>query len=177
MYIDDVIIWSKTVADHMQHLQMVLEVLCAASLYLNPKKCWFYQTELDFLRHHISMRGIEANDLKADKILNWPVPKSTTDVCSFLGLVHYISMYLPKLTKLMCILTPLTTKATKTEFPMWTDVHQWAFQSIKSLVASRECLTVIDHVSPNGNKIFVTCDVSDWHTGGIFSFGPTWETA
>ena len=130
MYIDNVVIWLKTIADHTQHLQMVLEVLCATSLYLNPKKCQFYQTELDFLGHHISMRGIEANNLKADKIVNWPVPKSATEVCSFLRLVRYISMYLLKLTELMCILTPLTTKVVKTKYPMWTDVHQQAFQNI-----------------------------------------------
>ena len=86
-------------------------------------------------------------------------------------------MYLPKLAELTCVLTPLTTKAAKTEFPMWTDAHQQAFEDIKSLVTSRECLTVIDHVTPNGNKIFVTCDASDWRTGGVLSFGPTWETA
>ena len=67
MYIDDIIIWLKAKVDHMQHLQMVLEVLHTANLHLNPKKCQLYQTELDFLGHHISMRGIEANDLKANK--------------------------------------------------------------------------------------------------------------
>ena len=152
VYIDDIVIWSKTVADHTQHLQMVLEALRTANLYLNPKKCRFYQTELDFLGHHISARGIEANDLKACKIVNWPVPKSATEVRSFLGLVRYISMYLPKLAELTCVLTPLTTKAAKTKFPMWTDAHQQAFEDIKSLVTSRECLTVIDHVTPNGKR-------------------------
>ena len=152
-------------------------IVCVASLYLNPKKCQFYQTELDFLGHYISVRGIEVNNLKAEKIPSWPKPKSATDVCSFLRLVHYISMYLPKLAKLTCILTLLTTKVAKSEFPMWMDMHQWAFKSIKSLVTSQECLTLIDHVNPNGNKIFVTCDVSDWHTGGVLSFGPTWGMA
>ena len=156
---------------------MVLEALRTANLYLNPKKCWFYQTELDFLGHHISTRGIEANDLKANKIVNWPIPKSATEVCLFLGLVRYILMYLLKLAEFTCVLMPLTTKVVKAKFPMWTDVHQQAFENIKLLVASRECLTVIDHVTPNGNKTFVTCDASDWRTGGVLSFGPTWETA
>ena len=60
---------------------------------------------------------------------------------------------------------------------MWMDAHQQAFENIKSLVTSQECLTVIDHVTPNGNKIFITCDASDWCTGGVLSFGPTWEMA
>ena len=44
-------------------------------------------------------------------------------------------------------------------------------------MTSRECLTVIDHINPGENKIFVTCDVSNWRTGGVYSFGPTWEMA
>ena len=63
------------------------------------------------------------------------------------------------------------------EFPVWTDAHQKAFQDIKELITSRECLTVIDHIDLGDNKIFITCEASGWHTGGILSFGPTWETA
>ena len=133
--------------------------------------------EINFLGHYISSRGIEANSLKVNKILKWPVPKFATDIRSFLGLVWYISIYLLNLAGHMCVLTPLTSKATKTVFPVWMNEHQHVFQVIKDLVTSRECLTVIDHINPGGNKIFVMCDVSDWHTRGVLSFGPTWEMA
>ena len=93
----------------------------------------------------------------------------------FLGLVRYISVYLPNLAGHTCVLTLLTTKATKTDFPVWTNEHQDTFQVIKDLVTSRECLTVIDHINPGKNKIFVTCNASDWCTGSVLSFGPTWE--
>jgi hypothetical protein len=66
---------------------------------------------------------------------------------------------------------------TKKHFPPWTPDHQFVFDNIKKLVVSRECLTVIDHINPGSNKIFVTCDASDWRTGATLSFGPTWETA
>ena len=147
-----------------------------SGLYLNPKKCHFYQMEIDFLGHHIYSRGIEANSSKVNKILKWLVPKSTTNVRSFLGLVWYISIYLPNLAGHTCVLTPLTTKAAKTDFPVWTNEHQHVFQAIKDFVTSRECLTVIDHINPGENKIFVMCDASDWCTGGVLSFRPTWET-
>lgn len=52
-----------------------------------------------------------------------------------------------------------------------------AFEAIKKLVVSRECLTVIDHDDTSGNLIFVTTDASDWRTGAVLSFGKTWETA
>jgi hypothetical protein len=75
------------------------------------------------------------------------------------------------------VLTPLTTKEAKQNFPTWNADHQAAFEGIKALVISRECLTVINHENPGENKVFVMCDASDWHTGTMLSFGPTWETA
>ena len=62
------------------------------------------------------------------------------------------------------------------DFPIWTAAHQSAFESVKALVVSSECLTVIDHNNPSDNKIFVTCDASDWQTGTVLSFGLMWET-
>jgi hypothetical protein len=132
---------------------------------------------MDFLGHHISACGIEANNSKVVKILNWPVPRNTTDVRSFLGLVRYISWYLPKLVDFTCVLTPLTTKESRREFPTWTDTHQCAFESIKVLVVSRECLTTIDHANLGDNKVFVTCDASNWRTGATLSVGTSWELA
>lgn len=75
----------------------------------------------------------------------------------------------------MAVLT-LLTSLKPDRFPEWTKDHQFAFDSIKHLVVSAECLTVINHVNPGENKIFVTCDASDRHTGAILSWGPTWET-
>src|SRR5882762_5530367 len=97
IYLDDIIIWSDNVEQHTEHIWLILATLCRAKLYCNPKKCHFYLLEMDFLGHHISMHGIEANTSKVDKILNWPVPQTVTDICSFLGLVRYIAWYLPKL--------------------------------------------------------------------------------
>src|ERR1700683_5131870 len=177
VYMDDIVIWSDTIEEHTLHVRMVLEALRAARLYCNPKKCSFYLLELDFLGHHISARGVEAHSSKVDKILQWPTPKSSTDVRAFLGIVRYISNFLPKLADHTSILTPLTMKDARKHFPPWTPEHQHAFEAIKALVISRECLTVIDHDNLGQNKIFVTCDASDWRTGATLSFGPSWETA
>ena len=141
IYLDDIVIWSNTVEQHTHHICLVLGALCKAKLYCNPKKCHFYLLELDFLRHHISASGIEASSSKVDKILNWPVPQNTTDVHSFLGLVCYISWFLPKLVDYTCILTLLTTKDAQCDFPAWSTEHQAAFDAIKALVVSWECLS------------------------------------
>jgi hypothetical protein len=141
----------------------------------SKKKCHYYLLELDFLGHHISAQGIEANTSKVDKILNWHIPQNTTDVRSFLGLVRYIATSLPKLADFTCILTPLTTKEARHAFSTWTQEHQGAFNAIKALMVSRECLTTIEHANLGENNVYVTCNASDWRTGATFSVGPTWE--
>jgi len=165
------------IEEHEKHVRMVLDCLQKHGLHLNGKKSEFVCTELDFLGHHISSRGIEANTSKVDKILNWLVPKSASDVRAFLGLVQYIAVYLPKLAEFTSVLSPLTTKEVDKHFPTWSAEHQAAFEAVKGLVVSRECLTVIDHSNPGDNKIFVTTDASDLRTGAVLSWGPTWEEA
>jgi hypothetical protein len=71
----------------------------------------------------------------------------------------------------------LTTKEACKNFPTWTDLHQTAFKAIKTLVVSHKCFTVIDHHKMSENKVFITCDASDWRTGATLSFGPMWELA
>ena len=63
------------------------------------------------------------------------------------------------------------------KFPTWTPDHQGAFQAIKDLVVSPCCLTTIDHDNPGSNQIFLTCDASDYRTGAVLSWGPSWEEA
>ena len=176
IYIDDIVIWSNSIDEHKQHIDMVMKALESAKLFCNKQKCKFFLLELDFLGHHISARGIEPNASKVQRILDWPTPQNSTDVRAFLGLVRYLANFLPLLAEQTRILTPLTTKEAKSNFD-WTALHQATFENIKELVVSSGCLTVINHSNPGNNKIFVTCDASDWRTGACLSFGETWETA
>ena len=82
------------------------------------------------------MHGIEADAKKADRIVAWPQPKTATDVCAFLGLVRYLSAFLPSLVENTGILTELTTKESEKNFPTWTPCYQSAFDSVKSIVTS-----------------------------------------
>jgi hypothetical protein len=177
VYLDDIIIWSQTLTEHEQNVRQVLLALRAAHLYCSPKKTSLFNTEIDFLGHHISARGIEADTAKVAKILDWPQPRSATDVRAFLGIVRYLSEHLPDVAKHTRILNALTVKAADLKFPVWTDAHTCAFQAIKELVVSPQCLTTIDHDNPGDNKIFLTCDASDYATGAVLSWGPTWKTA
>ncbi|PPR02502.1 hypothetical protein CVT24_001968 [Panaeolus cyanescens] len=177
IYLDDIVIWSQNAEEHEAHIRLVLEALRKAKLYVNPKKTHLFQSEIKFLGHIISQRGIEADGSKVDKILEWPTPKSASEVRQFLGLVRYIAAFLPKLAIQCTVLNRLTTKECNKKFPTWNEAHQHAFDSIKQIVVSRECLTVVDHSKLDENKIFVTTDASDRATGAVLSFGPSWETA
>ena len=153
---------------HVKHINMVMKALANVKLFCNKKKCQSFMMELNFLEHHISACGIELNSSKIQRILNWPTPGNSTDIHTFLGLVCYIVNFLPTLANYTHVLTPLLTKEAKSNF-VWNEMHQITFESIKSLVVSINCLTVIDHCDPN-NKIFMACDASDWQTGACLSF-------
>jgi len=71
----------------------------------------------------------------------------------------------------------LIMKDTDHHFPAWTEQHQHAFDSIKKLVVSRDCLMAIDLSMMPEYKIYVTMDASDLGSGAVLSFGKTWESA
>jgi Reverse transcriptase (RNA-dependent DNA polymerase) len=112
IYLDDIVIWSKNIADHAKYIDLIIKALEKARLYCNlkPEKCKFFHEEIYFLGHHISSHGVEPNSSNIDCIMQWPTPKSSTDVHAFLGLVRYIANFLPWLADYTTILTPLTTK-------------------------------------------------------------------
>ena len=177
VYMDDIIIWSQSLEEHEHHVRIILETLQKAGLHINKKKTNLFCYETSFLGHIISQRGIEADPSKVSKILDWPVPKNLKEVQQFLGLVKYLNAFLPRLAMQTSILSRLTTKACAKHFPPWNDTFQEAFDKIKEIVVSRECLTVIDHKTLDTNKIFLITDASDRCTGAVLSFGPSWETA
>ena len=177
VYLDDIVVWSNSVDEHVANVRKIMEALRAARLYVNEKKTKLFCSEIIFLGHKISCRGVEADSKKVDQILNWPAPKTAKEVRQFLGLVRYLNAFLPRLAMESDVLSKLTTKECEKKFPGWSETHQVAFDNIKSIVVSRECLTVIDHDNMEDNKKFLTTDASDLATGAVLSFGLTWETA
>jgi len=177
IYLDDIVIWSNSIEEHNNNVHKILQALRDACLYVNPDKMHLFCLEIDFLGHHISACGIEVDSKKADHILAWPQLKLETDVQAFLGLVCYLATFLPSLVEHTSILTKLTTKESEKNFPPWTDRHQSAFDSIKSIVTNHECLTTINLSKLPEYKIFITMDASDKCSGTVLSFGTSWESA
>ena len=95
----------------------------------------------------------------------------------FLGLVHYIAAFLPSIADHTGILSQLTTKDSEKNFPLWMPKYQAAFDVVKQIVTSHDCLTTIDFSKMPDHKIFITTDASDKCSGAVLSFSPSWETA
>ena len=177
VYMDDIAIWSNTVEEHTENVATILQAMLDNKLYLNSKKSDLFTQEIRFLGHRISARGIEPDDKKTDRVTNWPTPTCAKHVRAFLGLVRYLSPFLPNLANYTSVLDELTTKECNKAFPPWTDRHEAAFKEIKALIVSAECLTTIDPSLMPKHKIFVTTDASDVGSGAVLTFGPTYETA
>jgi hypothetical protein len=177
VYMDDIAIWLSNVQEHSENVATILQALLDNKLYLNTKKTKLFCSEIRFLGHHISAKGVEADEGKADRVINWPTPTCAKHVHSFLGLVCYLSAFLPNLAEHTGVLDELTMKECNRNFPAWTTQHQSTFDAIKSLVTSKKCLTTIDPTLMPGHKIFVTTDASNFGSGAVLAFGPTYKTA
>jgi hypothetical protein len=89
VYLDDLNIYSRDFNGHLMHLRDVFDRLRQAGLKLNPEKCKFVSPELVFLGHVIDRQGIRTDPEKVEKVKNFPIPKTLTQLRSFLGLASY----------------------------------------------------------------------------------------
>ena len=80
IYLDDIIVFSKTPEEHIERLKDIFEKLAAAGLRLKPSKCKFFKSGVTYLGHIVSKNGIETDPKKIEAIKKWPVPKTVTEV-------------------------------------------------------------------------------------------------
>lgn len=89
VFIDDILVYSKSDQEHVRHLRLVLDRLQKRKLYAKFSQCQFWLEIIGFLGHIISAKGIFVDPQKVSAILNWEQPKNVTEIRSFLGLVGY----------------------------------------------------------------------------------------
>jgi hypothetical protein len=89
VFIDDILIYSRTMEEHDEHLRLVLQCLREHKLYGKLSKCSFYQSRIHYLGHVISGEGIVVDPAKVEAIMEWPAPTNVTEVRSFMGLAGY----------------------------------------------------------------------------------------
>ena len=137
-YLDDVLIYSEDIRDHLVHLRMVFQRMREADLKLKMEKCNFLKANLQYLGHIISGKGIEPVPEKLESIKKMPAPTSPKEVKQFLGLVGYYRKFVPRFADIARPLTTLTKK--DIEF-QWTDKCQTSFELLKETLMKEPILT------------------------------------
>ncbi|GKA43202.1 putative reverse transcriptase domain-containing protein [Tanacetum coccineum] len=110
VFIDDILIYSKTWEEHEVHLGLVLELLKEEKLYTKFSKCEFWLREVQFFRHVINGGGIHVDPSKIEVVKNWKAPRTPSEVCLFLGLAGYYCRFIENFSKIVKPLTVLTQK-------------------------------------------------------------------
>ena len=110
IFFDDILIYSRTWEDHLQHIDEVLSILEKNSLHAKLSKCEFGMEEILYLGHKISAQGIRVDEEKIEAIRSWPKPKTLTQLRGFLGLCSYYRRFVKGFSRLTASLTDLTKK-------------------------------------------------------------------
>ncbi|XP_056168682.1 uncharacterized protein LOC130138489 [Syzygium oleosum] len=139
VFIDDILVYSKSSEEHQQHLRIVLQTLRDHKLYAKLSKCEFWLTRVAFLGHVISGEGISVDPAKIEAVMNWPRPTTVTEVRSFLGLAGYYRRFVEKFSAIAMPLTRLLKKDMKFE---WTDKCERSFQELKQKLTTAPVLTL-----------------------------------
>jgi cleavage and polyadenylation specificity factor subunit 1 len=162
VYLDDVLIASANLQQHEEHLRAVLGRLQQAGLVLNRSKCVFAAGEIEFLGHRVTAAGISPLQSRIEAVQNFPQPKDTKQLMSFLGLLNFYRRFLPQAAG---VLRPLTDKLAggqpaKLE---WTDQMNSAFEKAKQLLCAATCLA---HPDPAA-ELSLAVDASNTHVGAV----------
>ena len=127
VFIDDILIYSKTEKEHAEHLRIALEILRKEKLYAKFSKCEFWLREVQFLGHVVSHEGIKVDPAKIEAVTKWEKPRTPTEVRSFLGLAGYYRRFVQDFSK---IATPLTKLTRKSEKFVWNEKCEESFQEL-----------------------------------------------
>ena len=160
VYLDDILIFSKSEAEHQAHVRMVLEVLEREKFYVTKAKSRFAQTEIQYLGHVVNAQGVRPDPKKVSAVQSWPVPQNVHDVRSFLGLCNYFRKFIGHYSSIAVPLTNLTKKSVGRN---WTGRCQDAFEKLKRSLVEAPLLR-----SPNEAKPYdVITDASDYGLGAV----------
>ena len=148
IYLDDIIIFSKTPEEHISRLRKVFRKLDEAGLRLKPSKCEFFRDRLEYLDHVVLSKGIETNPRKIAAIINWPRPGNITQIRSFLRFCNYyrkfIRGYAQVAKPLYQLLTGENAKK-KTNIVEWTEQCEQAFSKLKDICSDTPILAYADY--------------------------------
>ncbi|KAI2647554.1 Transposon Tf2-6 polyprotein [Labeo rohita] len=162
VYLDDILIFSSSLQDHVQHVRRVLQRLLENGLFVKAEKCVFHAQSIPFLGYIVSPEGIRMDPDKVKAVVDWPTPDSRKALQRFLGFANFYRCFIRNFSQLAAPLTALTSS--KTTF-RWSDAANVAFSNIKSRFVSAPIL-----VAPDPTRQFVVeVDASEVGVGAVLS--------
>lgn len=169
-YLDDTFIFSDTIEEHEVALRFVFEKLREHQLYVKWSKCELYSDRVDCLGHIIDDLGIHPSADKLERIREWRTPRNYNDIQRFVGLINYVSNFLPNITAYTGPLLAMTQNGAPFQ---WRPIHQKCFDMIKRICCKTPIIRPIDHKSTE--DIWVICDASTTGVGAMYGQGPSWD--
>ena len=165
VYLDDILVYSNSAEEHVEHLRLVFEALRKQKLYANPKKCVFNQPTVEFCGHMVGQGVIKVLDSKVKAIKEWPQPQNVQEVRQFYGLVNYYRRFIRNFSIIAAPLSNLfkseNNDKRKRRPIVWGTNHQLAFQRLKEAITTAPVL-----VQPNSSKPYtIETDSSDFGNG------------
>jgi transposase InsO family protein len=175
VYLDDVIVFSKTFDEHLERLDKVLTRLAQQGLKIKREKCSFLRKEVSYLGYVVSSDGVSTDPEKIDVVKNWPVPKTVKELRSFLGFASYYRRFVKDFSKIAdplhdlqnrCLHEAKLKKHLLVPFPKrWKIVHQQAFDKLKYSLTTAPVLGYADFSQP----FIVETDASHRGLGAVLS--------
>ncbi|CAM8886869.1 unnamed protein product [Rhodiola kirilowii] len=160
VYFDDILIYSRSKEEHLDHIKQVLDVLRKEKLYANMEKCSFCTNKVVFLGYVVSGQGIEVDESKVEAIKNWPTPINVSQVRSFHGLAGFYRRFVKDFSTIAAPLNELTKKGVVFK---WDEPQENAFLELKKRLTEAPLL-----VLPDFTKTFkIECDASGIGIGGV----------
>ena len=165
VYLDDVLIASKTQADHADHLRQLFTIFSENGLVVNRAKCELGVSQLDFLAHRVSAKGIAPMPQTVENILAFPTPKDKPALQRFLGMINYYHRFMPKIAqKLIPLHKAVGDKSKKSgKSIVWTEECDQAFEEAKKSLSNA---VLLSHPGRDAETT-LTVDASDVAMGGV----------
>ncbi len=163
VYIDDILIYSDSYEDHVQHVRVVLQRLIANQLYAKTEKCEFHQSTVSFLGYVISSGGVAMDERKVRAVVNWPRPHSVKELQRFLGFANFYRRFIRNFSTVEAPLTSMSKKGP--QHLVWTPRATSAFQELRKRFTTAP---ILHHPDPE-LEFIVEVDAS---STGLEQFSP-----
>jgi predicted aspartyl protease len=143
VYMDDILVFSKTQEEHVEHVRCVLDILKENKLLAKMSKCEFFAKEVEYLGHVVSEHGVSVDPAKVKAIRDWPELRTKTEVRSFLGLANYYRRFIQNFSALTAPLSALVHDDAPDPI-LWTPTHSALFAEIKNKLTHAPVLRTFD---------------------------------